>query len=290
MTEGVIWSMSFVYAENLNGSLEVYCDTKIGLNGPVGANFSEEQLKLIQRYGIVKTTIICPEISISFAGNNIFLATKLFRMLYERKVFTTKEIVDLAYYIHLNSNINDIEFLVASCENDTLSIYCIKEKKVQSECQMAWIGSSVAHREFQERRLRNNNGIASERTGLAFQEVIEGCSDQTVGGLCIQAGYDLPSKSMGYRECISFQSSKSAIVQPGESIPFFLSASDGGFSYEQIPVSLEDLIVHIFQMEQAILYSRRLRMSDYDMNNSQLFSLMLPMLIREDGYGGWIGC
>ena len=46
-------------------------------------------------------------------------------------------------------------------------------------------------------------------------------------------------------------------------------------------------MLEIDQMESVILYSRRLRVDNRDMNNPQLFSLMLPMLIREDGNGGW---
>jgi len=66
-----------------------------------------------------------------------------------------------------------------------------------------------------------------------------------------------------------------------------MDAQDGGFSFEQIPVTLEDLLLKIDQMEPVILYSRRLRMCDRDRNNPQLFSLMLPMLICDDGNGGW---
>lgn len=43
-----------------------------------------------------------------------------------------------------------------------------------------------------------------------------------------------------------------------------MSAMDGGFSFEQIPISEEDLLLRIDQMEYAILYSRRFRMCDKD--------------------------
>lgn len=78
------------------------------------------------------------------------------------------------------------------------------------------------------------------------------------------------------------------MVQPGEKIRLYMDARDGGFSYEQIPVSYEDLILMFDQMDPAILYSRRLRMNDQDIKNPQLFSLMLPMLIHEDGNGVWV--
>ena len=67
-----------------------------------------------------------------------------------------------------------------------------------------------------------------------------------------------------------------------------MDPADGGFSFEQVPFSLADLMLKIDQMDSAILYSRRLRMSDSDMRNPQLFSLMLPMLVREDPNVSWI--
>ena len=66
-----------------------------------------------------------------------------------------------------------------------------------------------------------------------------------------------------------------------------MSAMDGGFSFEQIPISEEDLLLRIDQMEYAILYSRRFRMCDKDKKNTQFFSLMLPMRVYEDEMGNW---
>ncbi|SFP39473.1 hypothetical protein SAMN04487928_101228 [Butyrivibrio proteoclasticus] len=34
--------MSFVYAEKINDTLDIMCDTKVGLDGSVGASFSKE--------------------------------------------------------------------------------------------------------------------------------------------------------------------------------------------------------------------------------------------------------
>ena len=282
--------MSFVYAEKLDNTIDIHCDTKTGLDDLALASYSPEQMVLIQKYGIVKTTVVCPEISISFAGNNVYLASELFRHLYEKMSFTTQEVVEIAYDIHKTGDINDVEFIIASCEEDVLSLYCIKEHEIQNDCQFAWIGSTVAHRQFQECRLRNNKGRASERTGMAFLEVVQGCSDQSVGGFHIIAGYNPTEKSMVYRESLTLQNGKPQTVQPGEAIRFFTDAENGNFSYRQVPVSLEDMILMIDQMEPAILYSRRLRMSEKDRNNPQLFSFMLPMLIREDGKGGWVRC
>lgn len=279
--------MSFVYAEKINGTLDILCDTKIGLDRFAGVSFSKEQIEEIIKYGIVKISVICPEIAIAFAGNNIFFASKLFNLLYEMRTFSTQDVVDMAYKIHLEGDINDIEFIVASCEESELSLYCIKGREVLEDCPFAWIGSPTAHREFQIVRNKDNNGRASDRTRMAFLEIVQSCSDDSVGGFCIAAGYNQSLNALGYRECKTFQNSKSQIVKPGDNIKFYMSAMDGGFSFEQIPISEEDLLLRIDQMEYAILYSRRFRMCDKDKKNTQLFSLMLPMRVYEDEMGNW---
>ena len=278
--------MSFVYAEKWGDTFDVHCDTKIDLEkAPV--SFSSEQARLIDKYGIVKTTIICPEISISFAGNDIFRASLLFHRLFEKKTFTTNEVVDMAYETHMEGDINGIEFIVASCENNVLSLHCIKEHSIDRDCQFAWIGSPVAFQEFQEKRLKFNEGKASDRTSTAFLDVVQGCSDKSVGLFHITAGYYPFEKSIRYRECKVLQSSKQQNVLLGDAIRFFLNPADGGFSYEQIPISCEELMLQFDQMDPAVLYSRRLRITNSDLKNDQLFSLMLPMLIKEEN-GSWM--
>ena len=279
--------MSFVYAEKKNDTIDIYCDTKMGFDNFAGASFSEEQLKCINKYGIVKITLICPEIGIGFAGNNIYLASELFYRLYDKRVFTTNDVVEMAYDIHMRSKDNDIEFIIASCENGSLSLHCIKERMKFCDCPFAWIGSPVAHKEFQVLRNQNNLGKASDRTSTAFLEVVQTCSDETVGGFCISAGYNSWTKTLGFRERKTFQTSKEQMVKPGDAVKFYMDAEDGGFSFEQIPCSIEDLLLIIDQMEPAVLYSRRLRMNERDIKNTQLFSFMLPMVVYEDEAGNW---
>ncbi len=107
--------------------------------------------------------------------------------------------------------------------------YCIKGREVLEDCLFAWIGSPTAHREFQMVRDKDNNGRASDRTRMAFLEIVQSCSDDSVGGFCITAGYNQSLNALGYRECKTFQNSKSQIVKPGDNIKFYMSAMDGGF-------------------------------------------------------------
>ncbi len=282
--------MTFVYAEKIDDLMRIYCDTRIKLDDRYPCTYSFEQRKLISKYGIVKTTIICPEMSISFAGNNIFLASKLFLELSKKKRFETKDVVEMAMDIHMSSDPDDIEFIIASCEDGKISLQCIKNRKLDSECVNAWIGSSAAHRQFQEFRNNGNDGKASDRTVSAFHNVVYGCSDETVGGFAISVQYDKIQNCMCFSESETMQMSKPQIVQSGESIKWYLSAADGGFTIRQIPISCEELLIAIDQIEPCILYTRSKRCNDEDLKNERLFSLMLPMLIRSDECCGWIRC
>lgn len=60
--------MSFVFAEKYKVSwseterLDIHCDTRIVKESISGAHFSAKQRSFIEQYGIVKSTIIAPEI------------------------------------------------------------------------------------------------------------------------------------------------------------------------------------------------------------------------------------
>lgn len=272
--------MSFVFAEKMEATFRIYCDTKIGFNSFAGACYSQEQMALIKKYGIVKTTIICPEMSISYAGNNIFLASKLFSYLYKLKRFEINVVLDIALAIHLEAAPDDIEFIIASCENQRFSLNCIKNGKLDEDCNFCWIGSKQAFSRFQQFRNERNENDASDRTDMAFLDVVSGCKDGTVGGFRVAAEYDNSLKQIRYSHNITFQNSKSQLVKPGEAVIWYLSAADGGFSCEQIPISCEELMLDIKQMEPNILYTRNKRCTREDLTNPQLFGLMLPMLFR----------
>jgi len=280
--------MSFIYAEKVNDSLNIFSDTKIGFKDDIGLSYSKEQAELVRTFGIVKTIILSPEFSISFAGNNISLASKLCLMLRDKREFTTQEALDIAFYIHNNAKENDIEFIIASCKNHTLSLNCIKNHELSKDVQIAWIGSKEAHREFQKLRNENNKGLASNRTSTAFLEVVNGCKDDTVGGFPISARYNAYTNTITYSECCTIQSSKSQTVKAGEAFKFFLANEDGGFSYQQIPLSVEEVILSIDQMDKNILYSRCQRGNAEDQKDDKLFGMMLPMLIEKKERLDWI--
>ena len=287
--------MSFVYAEKRTiinqESIFIHCDTKIGLPDDAKSNFSVEEIDLIKKYGIVKFSILGETMSIAFAGNKVFLASKLFFQLYEMKTFSVEEAIEKAYAIHSStSNYSDIEFIICSADDGVLRIDCIKDGGVQNDCSSAWLGSYDAFREFQRIRTSDISKTSTEMTDYAFDSVVQGCKDDSVGLFHISASYLPDRKCFWYSEKSGYYSGKEQIVKPRETIKFFLDPKDGGFSYYQYPCNLESLILKIDQMEPMVLYSRGHRLSESDHNNLNIFGLMLPMLIKQKENGEIVRC
>ena len=278
--------MSFVYAEKKTiidqESINIHCDTKIGLSDDAIANFSVEEIDLINKYGIVKFSIVGPTMCIAFAGNKIFLAAKLFAKLCELKTFSVEEAVERAFAVHNDADhYSDIEFIICSADDNILRIDCIKDGNVQRNCSSAWLGSYNAFREFQRIRISDSTKSPTEMTDSAFQSIVQGCGDDSVGLFHISASYRPDLKCFWYSEKSGFFSSNDQIVKPGEAIKFFLDSSDGGFSYHLCPCNFESLIVKIDQMDPMILFSRGHRLLESNSNNPNLFGLMLPMLVKQ---------
>lgn len=206
--------------------------------------------KLIDRYGIAKTTIICPEIAISFAGN-VSKAARLFRALYEKKSFFTEEVLEMAKDISGSGVTDDTDFIISSCEDGQARLGYVKDGNCVKDCQNVWIGSRVAHEEFQKKRLENNNGNASNRTGTAFLDVVQGCSDKTVGGFPIHLR--IIEGKFEYSYSKTFQMEKEQTLGAGETIVFDVRNSEGGFSFEELPISEGEFMLRFDQMPQAVL-------------------------------------
>lgn len=287
--------MSFVYAEK-NTAIDqeiitIHSDTKIKLPDDAKSNFSVEEIDLIKKYGIIKFSIIGPTICIAFAGNKVFLAARLFSQLSEMKTFSVEEAIKKAYAVHKSADCyNDIEFIICSADDNDLRIDCIKDGSVQNDCCSAWLGSYDAFREFQRIRISDSSKTPAELTDSAFQSVVQGCGDDSVGGFYISASYRPDLNCFWYSERLAFHSSNEQTVKSGEAIKFFLDSSNGGFSYRLIPCKFDSLLMDVDQMEPMILYSRGHRLSESDSNNSNLFGLMLPMLVKRTENGEIVRC
>lgn len=286
--------MSFIFAEKTshtgNGkqdTIKVYCDTKLLIDDRFGAGVSVKLQQQMLKYGMVKSTIICPEFCISFAGNNIFLASKLFAKLYELKTFYRKDVLREAYQIHKTAaDASDIEFIISSAEKGELIVDCIKEKKIVENQPSAWIGSYEAFRYMQGYRHKDDEPV-QRKSLIAFQKTVESGFDDTVGGFPISAEYFDADKSFKYVEEYRFVSNKENLVPLGEEIKLNTSAQEGGMSYRIIPMGLGSILLSIDQMDNAILFSRGHRYDNAADSSKRLFGLMLPMEIYEAGSSEW---
>ncbi len=289
-------TMSFVFAEKYKASwseterLDIHCDTRIVKESISGAHFSAKQRSFIEQYGIVKSTIIAPEICISFAGNDILYATKLFRKLYDRHSFSRQDVVSLAYEIHQSAPNDAIEFIISSFEDGKLQIDSIKEGGICEDCPSAWIGSQVAFSAFQEERLNTypKGKPIHEYTYGAFSNVVAGCGDSSVGGFHIVVTYHSDNQTFCFQESKRLYA-LDQIVKLGEAAIFDTSRESGGYSCEIISPSIEYLLFVIDQMKPAILFSRQHRCAE-DSTNKSLFSLMLPIVIMQNENGAWNRC
>ncbi len=294
--------MSFVYAEKYSEAgfdselFHVLCDTKTILTDYAGANLSAVGCDMLSKYGIVKSTICCPELCISFAGSNISYAAKLFKQLENMRSFELEEVPNLALSIHREApSQNDIEFIISTYQNDTVHIDCIKERTIYKDVPNAHIGSENAFRRFQELRIRQDNANqvdepAYKHTTRAFQTVVDGGADDTVGGITVSVIFDYQDRSFIYGWERAFYTSKPQIVQPGEAISFHLSASDGGYSHEIVPIDLQNVLCVLDQMNPRILYSRNFRLDSSDLENPHLSGLMMPMLVKVNEKGEYVRC
>ena len=288
--------MSFIYAEKYldNESnrehVRILCDTKILLDEYTLTNLSKAGSDLISKYGIVKSTICCPDLCVSFAGNNILYAAKLFMTLKDLGSFELEDVSDYALRIHRSANaLNDIEFVVTYYSSDQIHIDVVKDGKLYKDQMLAHIGSEIAFNAFQETRLQAGHD-ASKHTDYAFRDVVNGCKDDSVGGRTIEVMYDYQCNSFLYHWERAFHTSKPQIVALGSNIVFHTSASDGGYSYEVVHKDIENVCFIVDQMEPAILYSRRFRVDSSDVGNPHLFGLMLPMLVKTAENGDLIRC
>lgn len=291
--------MSFIYAEKYRDenagveSVRILCDTKIVPDEYTSMQFSIVQSDCVSKYGIVKSTICNPQLRISYAGNNILFAARLFNRLRDMKSFENDEVSAIALDVHneaaaLHSTddpnrYNDIEFLVTYYHNGSFHIERVRQGTIERDLPLANIGSKEAFEVFQERRL-SLGGNVSKHTRSVFQDVVAGCKDDSVGGRVVEIEYDCSADSFVFHWENAYYTEKPQIIKLGDNINFFTSASDGGYSYQVVHQDIQNVFFVIYQMKPAILYSRQFRVSETDLHNPNLFGLMLPLLaeIRED--------
>lgn len=196
--------MSFIYAEKYRDenvgveSVRIICDTKIIPDEYTSMQFSKVQSDCVSKYGIVKSTICNPQLCISYAGNNILFAARLFSKLWDMKSFENDEVSAIALDVHneaaaLHSTddpnrYDDVEFPITYYHNGNFHIERVRQGTIERDLLLANIGSKDAFEVFQKGRL-SLGGNVSKHTESVFQDVVAGCKDDSVGGRVVEIEY-----------------------------------------------------------------------------------------------------
>ncbi|HEY9117661.1 MAG TPA: hypothetical protein VIN11_07530 [Roseivirga sp.] len=98
--------------------------------------------------GALKSLILHPNVSVSFAGN-VTYAEEALKLFYEQRIDGLKRLLDLLLIIHNKSN-NGTDFVVATLENNKSIFYKVSNFKIESSNSSFWIGDSDAFSEYQE--------------------------------------------------------------------------------------------------------------------------------------------
>lgn len=277
--------MSFVYAEKINYTLEdkqiqgikIYSDTKVSIEGAVKTNWSEQQRKAIEKYGMCKSIIIDPKCCISFAGNNIFLLQKLFDQLVEWGNFEIDQLIEYAYKIHLSEHKDNIEFIICYVDdNDDKRIACIKEKQLFKECQNAWIGSIQTFRKMQELRMQGVNPF--DTSYYLFESAVSSPIDDSVGGVIVEVSCGRKNEFFFTGKLISVVEREQKYL-PGEIISMMGTAEEGSCSmyfYE----SQTEVRIDFLQIDFSLLYTSSYRVGINNFNNENIRYFMIPIPIR----------
>lgn len=136
--------------------------------------------------GLLKTIILNPSISVSYAGG-VETAQKAIETLYNLKNFEINTIKSLLLKINIESG-NETDFLIASLENQPL-LYKISNGKIEPSNSFHWIGDIDAFNLFQREFLPNLKSIDAKHISSihsdAFDKVIENDKIESVGGFHI---------------------------------------------------------------------------------------------------------
>lgn len=136
--------------------------------------------------GFLKTIILNPNISVSYAGG-VETAQKAIEELYLSDTFEIGKIKNLLLKLHLETK-QETDFLIASLENQPL-LYKISKGKIETSNSFHWIGDidgfNIFQREFLPNIKSSDPKHISSIHSNAFEKVIESDKVESVGGFHI---------------------------------------------------------------------------------------------------------
>lgn len=281
--------MSLIYAHKTSLGIRILSDSKLTIEPDdkyiLKSVLKPEEYNNIIRYGIIKTVIYKPTITISFAGV-LEHFNELLECLKSNNINDEIEVLKYATSIH-NKHNRDVDFIITTDKD----IYEIKNGKYE-KVDFCWIGDKAAFSKFQEHR---SNFVFDEKScspedfmkeeinafkeidtnKYAFQKVRDTDNIETVGGflvICAKSNYEnCEYEFLSRLGSFSGFDSKQTL-NPGDKVTFYHKIYDGGFQYHILD-SKSNFLIYLNQIKLGIVYKDGY--SDNKYNN-----LSLPFLVR----------
>lgn len=120
--------------------------------------------------GNLKSFILTPQISVSFAGN-VHYAEKFLSLYFSKKIKTFEELKFYCLALNNESN-NKTDFIIASLVNKP-TLHKISNRKISDNLQNTWIGDKLGFEKYQEafHNKQSEKKVFSKMTS-AFEKVI----------------------------------------------------------------------------------------------------------------------
>jgi len=173
--------MSLIIAKIISGKIYIESDTKIT---------DKDAVRTDPLCGLLKTIIIHPCISISFAGV-IYFAEKALKNIFEINEFDLNSLTELLYNSHIKSG-NKTDFIIASLINNEPKLIKISNNKIEHDVNSAWIGEYDGFKYFQSNYLPLLSEGVDEILSFknSFKKVIDNSNIDTIGNFQISLHTD----------------------------------------------------------------------------------------------------
>ncbi len=210
--------------------------------------------------GIIKTSIIHDNLSISFAGDSS-LADQFFKK--NTQFFLQQKKEEVLDKIHQFDSDDKVDFIVCfgSSDGQDGEIVSIKNGKIERNCSFACIGTQKAYNEFNRKYFNYINdyektynvtvpGIIKKCAMLqSMREVIEEQKEVTVGDFCYEVFYLLNNRKFMYQSGFII-----CVNQPKKNFSVG-TAADGDYSiYSGADPNNQYYALYLYQIQQVWIW------------------------------------
>lgn len=191
--------MSLVIADCYKDNMLILSDAKITSDGGYRGIKDKEVWRNVEKYGCIKTYLLCSSISVSFAGDWAFM-NQFMEWLIEvgPQEFTIKELLIKLLALNIKSDGNT-DFLLCHLHHKGAFVYKIQDGKCE-QVSNSWIGDYEAFRLYQKEKLQLQNNFQNICDMKKLQEIylkhLMSIDNSSSGGV-IKASFESTTNAMG---------------------------------------------------------------------------------------------